>query len=493
MKPLSIAFFGSSLVSAYWNGAATYYRGVLQALAARGHRITFYEPDAFDRQAHRDIPDPDWARVVVYPVDGTDGVDARARRGARRRPDRQGERRRRVRRAAGSASSGDQAAAVRSPCSGMSMRRRRSTGSRADPDDPFRALIPAYDMVLTYGGGPPVVAGYRSGSARECCVPIYNGLDPATHHPVPPEPRFACDLGLVANRLPDRERRIEEFFLAAAAELPTGRFLLGGNGWADKPMPPNIGYIGHVYTRDHNAFNARRGPCLNVSRDSMAAYGYSPATRVFEAAGAGACIITDAWEGIELNSSSRDARSWSPRTARRSPSILRGSRRSEARRIGEAARARALAEHTYDAARRLCWKTCIGGQAGVSAAALPPAGATASHRHSRAVDHLVLGQRPRDDLSQPDAGALRGAATRCCFWNATSRGTAPTAIAVDLPFGSVRLYHSVGELRDRWRDALADADLVIVGSYVPDGIAVAQLVQIDRVAGSSPFTTSIRR
>jgi spore maturation protein CgeB len=63
---LSIAFFGSSLVSAYWNGAATYYRGILRALAARGHRISFYEPDAYDRQKHRDIPDPPWARVVVY-------------------------------------------------------------------------------------------------------------------------------------------------------------------------------------------------------------------------------------------------------------------------------------------------------------------------------------------------------------------------------------------------------------------------------------------
>src|SRR3954464_7805747 len=63
---MQIAFFGSSLVSCYWNGAATYYRGILSALAERGHEITFYEPDAYDRQAHRDIPDPDWARVVVY-------------------------------------------------------------------------------------------------------------------------------------------------------------------------------------------------------------------------------------------------------------------------------------------------------------------------------------------------------------------------------------------------------------------------------------------
>src|SRR5256885_15291945 len=65
---MNITFFGSSLVSAYWNGAATYYRGIIRALARLGHRITFYEPDAYDRQKHRDIADPDWAEVVVYPV-----------------------------------------------------------------------------------------------------------------------------------------------------------------------------------------------------------------------------------------------------------------------------------------------------------------------------------------------------------------------------------------------------------------------------------------
>src|SRR5436190_20605761 len=63
---MRIAFFGSSLVSAYWNGAATYYRGIVRALAARGHSITFYEPDAYERQQHRDMEDPPWARVVVY-------------------------------------------------------------------------------------------------------------------------------------------------------------------------------------------------------------------------------------------------------------------------------------------------------------------------------------------------------------------------------------------------------------------------------------------
>src|SRR5688500_12848733 len=71
---MQIAFFGSSLVSAYWNGAATYYRGIIRALAERGHRVTFYEPDAYERQEHRDIPDPGWAKVVVYPADKEKGV-----------------------------------------------------------------------------------------------------------------------------------------------------------------------------------------------------------------------------------------------------------------------------------------------------------------------------------------------------------------------------------------------------------------------------------
>src|SRR3954454_22837874 len=81
---MNIAFFASSLVSAYWNGAATYYRGIVRALAERGHQITFYEPDAFERQAHRDIADPPWARVVVYPADDASQITKvlRSARGA---------------------------------------------------------------------------------------------------------------------------------------------------------------------------------------------------------------------------------------------------------------------------------------------------------------------------------------------------------------------------------------------------------------------------
>ncbi len=161
-----------------------------------------------------------------------------------------------------------------------------------------------------------------------------------------PDPRFAADLGFLGNRLPDREARVEEFFLKAASSLSHRRFLLGGNGWADKPMPPNVTALGHVYTHEHNAFNCTPMAVLNVNRESMARYGFSPPTRVFEAAGAAACLITDEWIGIEqflepgrevLVAADGDAVA----------AHLESLTPDRARRIGDAAFGRVLAEHTY--------------------------------------------------------------------------------------------------------------------------------------------------
>jgi spore maturation protein CgeB len=340
---LDIAFFGSSLVSAYWNGAATYYRGMIRALAERGHRVTFYEPDAFGRQEHRDLDDPDWARVVVYPAT-EDGV----------------------RRALDQARAAD--VVVKASGVGVhdalleaaALELQRSTTQvvfwdvdapatldrlDSDPDDPFHRLVPQYDLVLTYGGGAPVVEAYEARGARRC-VPVYNALDPSTHHPVPADPRFDGDLAFLGNRLPDREARVEAFFLAAALALPQRRFLLGGSGWGDKPLPRNVRYLGHVYTRDHNALNSTPTAVLNVNRESMARYGFSPPTRVFEAAGAGGCLITDAWEGVELFLEP-DREVLVASDGLEVAAYVQSLTRAHAAAIGRAARARILAEHTY--------------------------------------------------------------------------------------------------------------------------------------------------
>ena len=343
---LDIAFFGSSLVSAYWNGAATYYRGIIRALARHGHRVTFYEPDVYDRQRHRDIPDPEWARVVVYdgPDKGEGGVwrALEQARGADML----------VKTSGVGAFDELLEAAVLEVKSAHTVAvfwdvDAPATLDRvhADAGDPFLGCIPRYDMILTYGGGDPVVRAYTELGAK-LCVPIYNALDPETHHPAPPDPRFAADLGLLANRLPDRERRVEEFFLRAADLLPGKKFLLGGNGWGDKPRPANVNYVGHVYTRDHNAFNCTARAVLNVNRASMARYGFSPPTRVFEAAGAGACLITDEWEGVEVFLEPGREVLVAPDGAAVAEHV-RALTEERARALGAAAYRRVLGEHTY--------------------------------------------------------------------------------------------------------------------------------------------------
>lgn len=341
---MNIAFFASSLVSAYWNGAATYYRGIVRALHDRGHRITFYEPDAFDRQQHRDIADPPWAKVVVYQARSEDDVlrTVAQARGADL-----------VVKASGVGVYDELLERAVLDLQGPSTLvafwdvDAPATLDRVQSDarDPFRALIPRYDLVLTYGGGEPVRSAYLALDAREC-VPIYNALDPQTHHPVPPDERFAADLGFLGNRLPDREARVEEFFLRAAQRLPSHRFLLGGNGWADKPLPANVRNLGHVYTADHNAFNCTPRAVLNISRESMARYGFSPATRVFEAAGAAACLITDAWEGLDFFfEPGREV--LVARSGEEVAAHVESLDAQSSRRVGLAAYDRVLAQHTY--------------------------------------------------------------------------------------------------------------------------------------------------
>ena len=340
---MKIAFYGSSLLSSYWNGAATYYRGLLRDLATRGHEITFYEPDAFDRQQHRDIDPPEWARSVVYPAteDALAGVLAEARHADV------------VVKASGvGVFDTELLQGVVSHAAPHAIRIFWDVDAAATLDEmrraadhPMRDGLGQIDLVLTYGGGDPVVSAYEGFGARRC-VPIYNALDPTTHHSVEPDARFESDLAFLGNRLPDREARVEEFFLKAAGALPGRTFLIGGNGWHDKGMPANVRHLGHVGTAEHNAFNCTPLAVLNVARDSMAHIGFSPATRVFEAAGAAACLITDAWEGIELFLKP-DEEVLVARDGQDMAEHVRGLTPERAREIGRAALARVLAEHTY--------------------------------------------------------------------------------------------------------------------------------------------------
>ena len=340
---MKIAFYGSSLLSSWWNGAATYYRGLLRDLASRGYEITFYEPDAYDRQQHRDMDPQPWARSVVYPAT-TDGLRSVLDEAPAADI---------VVKASGVGAFDDELiAGIIEHASPHALKVFWDVDAAATLEDmgqsadhPVRRVLRSLDLVLTYGGGPPVVDRYLEFGAAEC-VPGYNAVDPATHHPVEPDPRFAADLSFLGNRLPDREARVEQFFLAPAAALPDRGFLIGGNGWDTKAMPANVRDLGHVFTHDHNAFNCTPLAVLNIARDSMANVGFSPATRVFEAAGAAACLITDAWEGIEQFLEPGEE-VLVARDGKDVAELVRALTPERAREIGKAALRRVLAEHTY--------------------------------------------------------------------------------------------------------------------------------------------------
>ena len=338
---MKIFAFGSSIVSSYWNGAATYYRGCYKYLNRLGHDITFAEPNAYGRQQHRDSDDFSYVHSLVYQP-GVD-LDAMLKLASEADivvkhsgigvDDETLERR--------ILELQDRAAITFWDVDAPATLERM----HADKQDAFRSSMPKYDAVLTYGGGPWCREHYLGFGAR-AYFSMYNGLDPETHHPVEPDHALRCDVAFLGNRLPDREARVEELFLRAAELAPESSFLLGGEGWGDKPMPANVRYIGHVPTADHNRVNCSAGMVLNINRASMAASGFSPPTRIFEVAGAGTCMLCDDWPGIS-DCFEPGSEILIVKTAEDVVRALAEHDDRSRQRIGAAFHARALRDHTY--------------------------------------------------------------------------------------------------------------------------------------------------
>jgi spore maturation protein CgeB len=339
---MKIFAFGASILTSYWNGAATYYRGNYKYLARRGHTITFASPDAFDRRNHHDKGDFSFVDAIYYPPT-SEGIDAML------------------------AMAAEADVVVKHSGLGVddALLERRvlelqpervvlfwdvdapaTLGRmRENADDWFHADVSRYDAVLSYGGGPKAREGYLAAGAQ-AYYNIYNGLDPETHHPVHVDPALACDIAFLGNRLPDREARVEELFLQAAELAPDRQFLLGGEGWSDKRMPSNVRYIGHVSTDDHNRLNCSASMVMNINRVSMADFGFSPPTRVFEVSGAGTCMLCDYWPGID-DCFEPDKEILVVRSAEDVVEALNRYDAAARRRIGDAFHARGLRDHTY--------------------------------------------------------------------------------------------------------------------------------------------------
>jgi len=340
---MKLAMYGSSLLLSSRNRTAAYYRGILGDLAGRGYDITFYEPDALDGEQHSDFDPPAWAKSLVYPptAEGHSTVLERAADAE-------------VVIISNGGGIFDEVLVdgILEHAAGHALRIFWDVDSavtleemRGDDQHPVRRNLASFDMVLTSGGGPPVVELYREFGAANC-VPVYDALDPTMYHPVDPNPNYDADLSFRGSRLPSNEAGVEQFLVAAAQALPDRRFLIGGEGWETKAMPANVRYAGRVPSPEYNAFNCTPLAVLNVACEDSAATGFLPPARVFEATGAAACLITDAWDGIELFLQpetevlvARDAQDVAQYVKALTPVVARA--------IGEAALRRVLFEHTY--------------------------------------------------------------------------------------------------------------------------------------------------
>lgn len=339
---MKIFAFGSSIVSSYWNGAATYYRGCYKYLSQLGHSITFAEPDAYGRQQHHDKEDLSFITSVVYKP----GVEVSA-----------------MLECAADADVVIKHSGIGVDDGTLEHRllelQKRSIVIFWDVDAPatlariengleeaLRTSLARYDAVITYGGGPACRDRYMNLGAR-LYFSIYNGLDPETHFPVQPDPSLASDLTFLGNRLPDREARVEELFLTAAQLVPKLRFLLGGEGWAGKRLPDNVRYVGHVSTSVHNQMNCSAGMVININRESMAKIGFSPPTRIFEVAGAGACLLCDDWPGLD-ECFQAPSEVLIVKCAKDVAAALTDNDKLSRKEKGQALRTRALRDHTYE-------------------------------------------------------------------------------------------------------------------------------------------------
>jgi spore maturation protein CgeB len=156
-----------------------------------------------------------------------------------------------------------------------------------------------FDLVLSYTGGKALdLLGERL--RARCVVPLYGHVDPSIHRPTDPVPHYRADLSYLGTFAPDRQQALHSLFVEPARRRRHQRFLLGGAQYpTDFPWAPNIYFVRHLPPDEHAAFFSSSRLTLNVTRGDMAAMGWCPSGRLFEAAACGTAVISDEWEGLD--------------------------------------------------------------------------------------------------------------------------------------------------------------------------------------------------
>jgi spore maturation protein CgeB len=338
--PLSYVFLGLSITSSWGNGHATTYRALLRALCARGHRVLFLERDLPFYADSRDDPAPlpQGATALYGSLDELKD------------------------RFAGAVREADLVVVGSFVPEGASVGEwvtdeARGRAAFYDIDTPLTlrklaqgeheyltpALVPRYDLYLSFTGGPTLERLERCHGAA-VARPLHCGVDPDIHHPASQAPLW--DLGYLGTYSDDRQAALERLLIEPARRLPRASFAVAGAQYpADIAWPGNVSHAEHLTADMHRSYYSAQRFTLNVTRRDMAEAGYSPSVRLFEAAACGVPVVSDVWPGIEsffhpgeeilLASSTEDV-----------IRLLCDMPESAREAVGRRARRRVLAEHT---------------------------------------------------------------------------------------------------------------------------------------------------
>ncbi len=348
-----LVVFGLSISSSWGNGHATTYRGLLGALAVRGWDITFFERDVEWYRLHRDLPDPTCCDLRLYEDWTTVRADAAT-----------------AVRAADAVLVGSYAGDAQTIIDWLTIQGRPTYFYDIDTPITLTALrnfgeaeylradqIPFFDAYFSFTGGPALQEIENVWHCRQA-VALYCGVDSDVYRPSPMDPRYACALGYMGTYAPDRQPKLEALLIEAARRLPSDRFLIAGPLYPPTEHPANLIYIDHVNPGDHAAFYCSNRATLNLTREAMVRYGWSPSVRLFEAAACGACIISDVWSGLDelLEPDQEILFASTIQDVLAHIQSLTPERRYA---IGAAARRRILTNHTYEQRARLFESTCV--------------------------------------------------------------------------------------------------------------------------------------
>ncbi len=345
---MRIVVLGLSITSSWGNGHATTYRALIKALDRAGHDVLFLERDLPWYADNRDMPRPPFGETTLY-------------RSLEELQDRHADDVRRADLVIVGSYVPDGIAVGRlvlSTAQGLTAFYDIDTPvtlealERGDCAYLAPELIARYDLYLSFTGGRTLELlrrRYGSPMAR----PLYCSVDPELYGPIEAEPRW--DLGYLGTYSDDRQPTLERLLLAPARRAPDLRFIVAGPQYPDSiAWPPNVEREIHLSPREHPAFYGAQRWTLNVTRAAMVRAGWSPSVRLFEAAACAVPVISDAWEGLDALFRPHARGSAEPgeiviaSSSEEVLSFLRETDDDLRRRIGRAARARVLAQHTAD-------------------------------------------------------------------------------------------------------------------------------------------------